>query len=138
VGHARETTSSEAFDLSGNRAFVHFEQDGHVLLSLNSEHAIACLLLRYTGNGGACKPPSSNIGSHYQSRVHTPFRLFQAAIEWLYTSQDVGQADGSAAAYNLVLGWQRSYPETTGYIIPTLYEYSQLTNEGRGESLDVA
>jgi hypothetical protein len=72
------------------------------------------------------------VGRDIRGKNTTPrsdVEHLQAAIEWLYTSQDVGQADGSAAAYNLVLGWQRSYPETTGYIIPTLYEYSQLANE---------
>lgn len=44
-------------------------------------------------------------------------------IDWLCTSQDVGNTGGSAASYNLFLGWAKPYPETTGYIIPTLYRY---------------
>ncbi|WP_050032035.1 prenyltransferase/squalene oxidase repeat-containing protein [Halorubrum halophilum] len=47
-----------------------------------------------------------------------------AAIEWLYRSQDATGGGGSAATYNLLLGWEAPYPETTGYIIPTLYAYA--------------
>jgi uncharacterized protein YyaL (SSP411 family) len=47
-----------------------------------------------------------------------------AAIGWLYRSQDVTEDGGSAAHYSLLTGWEDSYPETTGYIIPTLYDYA--------------
>jgi hypothetical protein len=49
------------------------------------------------------------------------------AIAWLERAQDAGQG-GIARGYSLALvpglgprGWQAAYPETTGYIIPTLY-----------------
>jgi hypothetical protein len=48
-----------------------------------------------------------------------------AAVEWLYRSQDVTETGGSAATYNLVLGWEDAYPETTGYIVPTLFAYAE-------------
>jgi uncharacterized protein YyaL (SSP411 family) len=51
-----------------------------------------------------------------------------AAIEWLYHSQDVTDCDGSAAYYSLVTGWAGPYPETSGYIVPTLYEYASETD----------
>jgi uncharacterized protein YyaL (SSP411 family) len=51
-----------------------------------------------------------------------------AAIEWLIAAQDATPDDGFSRGYSLVWhpifrrrGWQPSYPETTGYIIPTLY-----------------
>ncbi|WP_336135435.1 hypothetical protein [Natronomonas amylolytica] len=47
-----------------------------------------------------------------------------AAIKWLCHTQDATTNGGSAASYNLVLGWEDAYPETTGYIIPTLFEFS--------------
>ncbi|WP_128905847.1 formyltransferase family protein [Halorubrum amylolyticum] len=47
-----------------------------------------------------------------------------AAIEWLFRSQDATGGGGSAATYNLLLGWEAPYPETTGYVIPTLYAYA--------------
>lgn len=54
-----------------------------------------------------------------------------AAVEWLCRSQDVTGTGGSAATYNLVLGWEEAYPETTGYIIPTLFSCAAtLDNPG--------
>jgi hypothetical protein len=51
------------------------------------------------------------------------------AIGWLERAQDATPDDGFARGYSIAWnpylrsrGWQPSYPETTGYIIPTLYE----------------
>ncbi len=41
------------------------------------------------------------------------------AITWLISAQDQTGDDGFGS-YHLVDGWSASYPETTGYIIPTL------------------
>ncbi len=51
-----------------------------------------------------------------------------SAIDWLCHAQDVTENDGVAQTY-LVRSqhWANSYPETTGYIIPTLYSYAALT-----------
>lgn len=46
----------------------------------------------------------------------------EEAVNWLYASQDATGTGGSAACYNLVLGWESPYPETSGYIVPTLYD----------------
>jgi hypothetical protein len=50
-----------------------------------------------------------------------------AGIEWLGRAQDSSaSADGGVARdYSLIRGWATSYPETTGYIIPTMLEYAQ-------------
>lgn len=53
----------------------------------------------------------------------------RAAIEWLYRSQDVTGTGGSAGAYNLVLGWQQPFPETSGYVLETLYDYADYCLE---------
>ncbi len=45
----------------------------------------------------------------------------RAALQWIGRAQDVGSDDGVAAMFACLQGWQGSYPETTGYIIPTLY-----------------
>ena len=50
------------------------------------------------------------------------------AMEWLCRSQDKTDDGSSAATYNLLLGWADAYPETTGYIIPTMYSYAKRTN----------
>jgi uncharacterized protein YyaL (SSP411 family) len=51
----------------------------------------------------------------------------RAGIDWLARAQDATPDDGFARGFSLVnnpyfggSGWQPSYPETTGYIIPTL------------------
>jgi len=58
--------------------------------------------------------------------THEPHLV--AAIEWLVRAQDATPDAGISRGYSLARhshygrrGWQPSYPETTGYIIPTLY-----------------
>lgn len=48
-----------------------------------------------------------------------------AAAEWLLEAQRATPDDGVAHSYNIKTGgWMASYPETTGYVIPTLYDYA--------------
>ncbi len=42
------------------------------------------------------------------------------AVQWLLCAQDASSDGGIAGRYTLSDGWTSSYPETTGYIIPTL------------------
>lgn len=53
------------------------------------------------------------------------------AVAWLGRAQDCSttQDGGVARHYSLRRGWAPSYPETTGYIIPTLLDYARLTGE---------
>jgi hypothetical protein len=48
--------------------------------------------------------------------------VIAAAIHWLCQAQDrSASADGGVARdFSLTSGWSTSYPETTGYIVPTL------------------
>jgi hypothetical protein len=63
------------------------------------------------------------------TRIH-----IEAAIQWLCTAQDAFQEDdGVARSYSFVYtpyfdkkGWIASYPETTGYIIPTMMDCGKL------------
>lgn len=51
----------------------------------------------------------------------------QAAIAWLLRAQAATPDDGVAHSYDLRRGcWHASYPETTGYVIPTLLDYDEL------------
>ena len=61
-----------------------------------------------------------------------------AALDWLCRAQDSSRtADGGVARhYGLRDGWGASYPETTGYIVPTLID--QAGRRGRPELLDRA
>lgn len=52
------------------------------------------------------------------------------AADWLARAQDATPDDGVAAHYDTrKKSWAASYPETTGYIIPTLYRYAELTGK---------
>ncbi|MEI9475377.1 MAG: prenyltransferase/squalene oxidase repeat-containing protein [Deltaproteobacteria bacterium] len=44
---------------------------------------------------------------------------FMAAARWLASAQDAMRDGGVAAHFSLRKGWSSSYPETTGYLIPT-------------------
>jgi hypothetical protein len=65
------------------------------------------------------------------------------AIDWLCRAQDAGANGGVARSYSLAYnpyfgrrGWMPSYPETTGYIIPTVFDCAQ--ESGREELFDRA
>jgi hypothetical protein len=48
-------------------------------------------------------------------------RHVEAAVAWLLASQEAGGNGGYAHSFHLLYAWQPSYPETTGYIIPSLH-----------------
>ena len=54
---------------------------------------------------------------------------FKNSIEWMKRAQESGDDDGFASHYDLEKGWQASYPEVTGYIIPTLFNCSKLLQD---------
>ncbi len=56
-----------------------------------------------------------------------------AAADWIRRAQDATGIGGVSRGYSLVYdrrfarrGWQPAYPETTGYIIPTMFDYAHL------------
>ncbi|MGR8948018.1 MAG: hypothetical protein ACU84Q_08225 [Gammaproteobacteria bacterium] len=57
-------------------------------------------------------PDARPVGDH-QSHLN-------AAVTWLLSCQDISADGGFVGRYRLDKGWTTSYPETTGYIIPTL------------------
>lgn len=58
-------------------------------------------------------------------------RAVREAIGWLCRAQDFSAThDGGVARhFSLVSGWGPSYPETTGYIIPTILRFASLTGD---------
>jgi len=54
-----------------------------------------------------------------------------AAIEWLCRAQDVTTDGGVCGRYSLQTGWSSSYPETTGYIIPTFLALADDLHDDR-------
>ncbi len=59
-------------------------------------------------------------------------KVLPELMAWLALAQDQSAShDGGVARdYSLVKGWSTSYPETTGYIIPTLLAYARRTGQG--------
>jgi hypothetical protein len=49
----------------------------------------------------------------------------RAAAQWLAAAQDSQSDGGIAGRYQLGRGWTSSYPETTGYIVPTFLALSR-------------
>lgn len=70
-----------------------------------------------------------------RSTVNSSESHLEAAIQWICHAQDAFNDGGVARSYSLVYnsffnrkGWIPSYPETTGYIIPTMFDYAKLTD----------
>ena len=55
-----------------------------------------------------------NVGSHL-----TDLECLLGAVRWLEAAQDAMSDGGVSGRYGLEAGWSSSYPETTGYIVPT-------------------
>lgn len=62
------------------------------------------------------------------NRVH----LHEAA-RWILRADDATPDPGVSAGYDFESGWLASYPETTGYIIPTLLAYAKHSGEDEYE-----
>jgi hypothetical protein len=70
-----------------------------------------------------------------------PEEHLRAAVGWLLRAQQATPDDGVAHSYDLRRRkWHASYPETTGYIIPTLIDYAELYDapEARAAALRMA
>lgn len=52
-----------------------------------------------------------------------------AAAQWLGRAQDVTGDGGVCGRYHLPRGWSSSYPETTGYILPTFLALAERLGE---------
>jgi hypothetical protein len=53
-----------------------------------------------------------------------------ATAAWLARAQDASGDGGVAGRYSLPRGWTSSYPETTGYIIPTMLSLAREGHDG--------
>lgn len=65
-----------------------------------------------------------------------PGAAVAAHVEWLGLAQNGSATDdgGVARHFSLLDGWAASYPETTGYIVPTLLECSRRYGDGELEA----
>lgn len=53
----------------------------------------------------------------------------QAAVNWLMVAQERSDNTGYGHSFHLLYGWQPPYPETTGYIIPSLLSANRLLKD---------
>lgn len=60
-------------------------------------------------------------------------RALEYVLQWICNAQDCSaSADGGVAHdFSLINGWSRSYPETTGYIVPTMIEHARRSGDER-------
>jgi hypothetical protein len=52
-----------------------------------------------------------------------------ATVEWLKSAQDATGQGGVSALYVRYCGWETAYPETTGYLIPTMFDYYHFVHD---------
>ncbi|THJ19425.1 MAG: hypothetical protein CAF45_016180 [Nitrospira sp. CG24E] len=73
------------------------------------------------------------VGS--RSVARDPMTHIEAAVQWICRAQDAFEGGGVARSYSMIYqpyfkrrGWFAPYPETTGYIIPTLIDYARMVS----------
>ncbi len=64
------------------------------------------------------------LGSSHKAR--STRQHLDATMKWLCRAHDSAGGRGVSGGYSLIDGWLPPYPETTGYIIPTFYDYAQV------------
>ncbi|HEX3653483.1 MAG TPA: prenyltransferase/squalene oxidase repeat-containing protein [Rhizomicrobium sp.] len=60
-----------------------------------------------------------------------PERVIEEGVRWLLRAQDCSmtQDGGLARHFSLVTGWSASYPETTGYAVPTMLRHEEVVGQ---------
>ncbi len=87
------------------------------IASLGRLHYVTADLRRYSHGQSVFHEIPSCTGEQREQAL-------EKVIRWLIHSQGHSQ-DGGMGSFHLANGWGGSYPETTGYIIPTLLEFSE-------------
>ncbi|HUI83104.1 MAG TPA: formyltransferase family protein [Candidatus Binatia bacterium] len=93
-------------------------------------------LVRGCQNGAYLRPGNLRLAVAQLMDVERNLRVYserehlEAAAGWLKRAQDATADGGFVGRYSLKTGWSSSYPETTGYIVPTLLKLAdQLQDE---------
>lgn len=74
-----------------------------------------------------------------RGRIRGDAEHLRAAADWLLAAQRAGGEGGYAHSFHLLYDWQPAYPETTGYILPTLRALHRRTgNEAYHRSVAAA
>ena len=64
-----------------------------------------------------------------KGRISGNERHIKGAMNWILAAQNANNDGGVAALYSLIEGWHPSYSETTGYIIPAVFNYYHKTKD---------
>lgn len=65
----------------------------------------------------------------YTTTKRTSAETLELLVRWILEAQRTN--GGIPAYYSLLTGYSESYPEVTGYIVPTLYDFARATGDGR-------
>lgn len=66
---------------------------------------------------------------NFKNKAYSNETHIKAAINWLLNAQKANSDGGVSAMYSLYQGWHSSYSETTGYIIPAMFNYYRKTKD---------
>ena len=93
---------------------------------LRAPQRVLPLISRVISDGLKTSFHQQNLYS-YASTTRQSAEVLQSVIRWIVNAQR--EDGGIAAFYGLMSGYSASYPEVTGYIIPTLYDFAHLTGD---------
>ena len=81
---------------------------------------------------------SGFLNRHYAAQANDVH--LKAAMDWLCVAQRQNNDGGVSAMYSLLEGWSESYVETTGYIIPTFFNYAEASKKSfyREKAIEMA
>src|SRR5919108_1832650 len=102
-----------------------------------SRDQVRTLLQPVRAMGRYLRLPAPAKAEHRQDALGLPTydpgieQAIDEGVAWLGRAQDhSASADGGVARhFSLLTGWGTSYPETTGYIVPTMLAYANLRQD---------
>ena len=93
---------------------------------LRAPQRVVPLLSKLVSDGLHTTFEARHLYSYVATTVPTGDAL-RSVMDWIFDAQ---RADGGIAAYySLLTGYAESYPEVTGYLIPTVYDFGRVTND---------
>ncbi len=72
---------------------------------------------------------SGNVSDFQNLSLSEWQRRTDAALAWLRRSIAVTGGNGSSHSYSPLFGWEKAYPETTGYLIETMFDYAEIKQD---------
>ena len=126
LGLRRDRVSQTLPDFETDGATPRGSPAREMALSDGSQISRLARVARIARDAGAWRPTNAaalyaNIAFRRRNECRglTDRDHLEAAAHWLGRAQDSQRDGGVAGRYRLRAGWSSSYPETTGYIIPT-------------------